>query len=69
MIELRPGQLCTINHVIYRAVKRNPTKFLECDGCSLNNPFMCPNYSFANESNPLKINCDSAGFVLKRIKP
>lgn len=36
----KPGRFCTINGVVYRVKKRTS---LSCEGCALNNVFLCPN--------------------------
>ena len=67
MIKLKPGQLCTINRVVYRAKKREGKHFLDCTGCALNNPIVCPNISFVNADNPTAINCEESGIILIRV--
>lgn len=67
MITLKPGQLCTINHVVYRAKKRDVTKFLECTGCALNSFFACPNISYANCNKLPEVDCDTYNVILVRI--
>lgn len=67
-MKLRPGSLCTINRVVYRAKKRDSEHFLDCTGCDLNSPFSCPNIAFANCNNKITINCEDARIILKRIK-
>lgn len=58
----RPGQLCTINNVVYRAVKR----VNGCHGCALNSFELCPNIvDVRNGNKPLQCSIDN--FVLKRI--
>ena len=36
----KPGRFYTINGVVYRVKKRTS---LSCEGCALNNVFLCPN--------------------------
>lgn len=38
-IRLKPGQLCTINNVVYRAKRRT----CGCRGCDLDSFAICPN--------------------------
>lgn len=64
---LKPGQLCTINHVVYRAKKRRVTNWLECTGCALNNAFSCPNINFANYNKMQDIDCDRYGIILVKV--
>ena len=57
----KPGQLCTINRVVYRAKKRTH----KCYGCALNN-HMCPNIVDArNGVRPLE--CAIEGIILVRV--
>lgn len=67
MIKLKAGQLCTINHTVYRAKARTGAHFLDCTGCALNNPIVCPNVSFANCENKIAINCEDARIILQRV--
>ena len=39
MMSLKPGQLCTIRNVVYRAKHRT----YKCYGCALNSIINCPN--------------------------
>ena len=65
MITLKPGRLCTINKVVYRAKKKDSMHLLDCTGCALNSPFTCPNMAFANADNTSgQINCEEAGIIL-----
>lgn len=60
----KPGQLCTINNVVYRAKKRTNG----CDGCDLDSILRCPNiYDYRQSFNPKKIDCTIKGIILKRI--
>lgn len=64
MIKLRPGQLCTIDHVVYRAVRRTA----KCYGCDLGGFFRCPNVVDSRSSDGLpKVNCWENNFVLKKV--
>lgn len=67
MIVLKPGQFCTINNTLYRAKKRDVTKFLECTGCALNNFFTCPNICYANYNKQKQIDCDKHSIILVKV--
>lgn len=67
MITLKPGQLCTINGVLYRAKKRNVRNFLECTGCALNDFFTCPNICYANYNKQKQIDCDKYNIILTKV--
>ena len=67
MKALKPGQLCTINKVLYRAKKRDPENYLSCTGCALNNPFSCPNIAFQNVENKTPLNCNVDGLILVKV--
>ena len=55
----KPGQLCMINNVLYRARKR----VNGCFGCSLNSPMLCPNIvDCRNGVRPLQ--CDGNNIIL-----
>ena len=65
MIHLKPGRLCTVNKVVYRAKKKDSMHLLDCTGCALNSPFTCPNMAFQNVDNDEgRINCEEAGIIL-----
>lgn len=59
---LKPGQLATINHTVYRAKRRT---YL-CDGCAFNN-LSCPNIAFQNEKREKRIECDIEGIILIKV--
>jgi len=59
----RPGQLCTINNVVYRAYKRQN----DCKGCSLNSLFMCPNIIDRRTNARPPLDCIINGIILKRV--
>lgn len=67
MKRLKPGQLCTINKVLYRAKKRTSENFMSCTGCALNNPFSCPNIAFQNVENRHPLNCDIDGLIFVKV--
>ena len=67
MKRIKPGQLCTINKVLYRAKKRTSENFMSCTGCALNNPFSCPNISFKNVENKNPLNCDIDGLIFVKV--
>lgn len=58
----KPGQLCTINNVVYRAQKREKG----CHGCDLNSITSCPNIVDSRFETPPLL-CSSQGIILKRI--
>ena len=65
-MKLKPGQLCTINGVLYRAMKKE--MFMSCFGCAFNNAFSCPNIKFTNDvKNEPYINCQQNDFILVKI--
>ncbi len=58
----RPGQLCTINGVVYRAVWRTNG----CKGCAFNDFELCPNIvDSRNGKKPLK--CSDGYFILQKV--
>lgn len=59
----KPGQLVTINKIVYRAVKRQDG----CLGCDLNDIILCPMVVDRRFEEP-KINCALHDVILKRIK-
>lgn len=59
---LQPGQLCTINQVVYRACKRTKG----CTGCSLNSLTMCPNI-VDSRNGQRKVNCAMTNIILKKL--
>lgn len=65
MKKLRPGQITCINGTYYRAKKRT----FDCDGCDLNDPFICPNLKFTNQQSEQQIDCLSWGIILIKEKP
>lgn len=67
MKALKPGQLCTINHTVYRAKKRKVSSFFECTGCALNDFFACPNITYANYNKSKEIDCDTYNVILIKI--
>lgn len=59
----KPGQLCTINRVVYRAKSRT----YKCYGCALNNLIDCPNIvDFRNGH--VQIACAENDIILVRVK-
>ena len=57
MTALKPGQLCTINNVVYRAVMRTHG----CTGCALSDITRCPNVG------KRRIECWRYNVILKNI--
>ena len=58
----RPGQLCTINNIVYRAYKRTE----DCYGCDLNKFMLCPNIVDRRYEEPPLL-CGLKGIIFKRI--
>ena len=58
----KPGQLCTINNVVYRAAKRTNG----CIGCALNNILICPRIVDSRNGTP-PIDCYTEQIILKRL--
>lgn len=57
----KPGQLCCINGIMYRARKRTSG----CAGCALDSLYLCPNIIDKRKTDkPLK--CDIGDFILVR---
>ena len=60
MKHYKPGQLCMINGMLYRAKKRT----LCCQGCALDDILKCPNIGTPkNEENPYACSIDDIIFV------
>lgn len=57
----KPGQLCTINNVVYRAKRRDIESIYPCTGCALDNLLLCPNIVGP------KLECSSYGIILVRV--
>lgn len=58
---MKPGQLLTINNVVYQAKKRTAG----CDGCYFKDtPLMCPAVVIRGVQ---KINCILYGIILKKL--
>lgn len=57
----KPGQLCTINNVVYRAKRRTDG----CQGCDLNSLDKCPNITDYRAEKPLK--CALNDIILKKV--
>lgn len=62
MLYIKPGQFCTINHILYRAKKR--THY--CDGCDLNSVYVCPNIKRDNTTQK-RVSCAQTGIIFKRV--
>ena len=61
-MRLKPGQLCTLNHNVFRAKKRE----YGCEGCYFENAFFtCP--GIQNKNKAKKIDCLSLGIILKKV--
>ena len=58
----RPGQLCTINNVVYRARSRTNG----CIGCAFNSLLLCPNIADSRNGHK-KLSCFENNIILKRI--
>lgn len=63
MMNLKPGQLCTINRVVYRAKRRT----YKCYGCALNNLIDCPNIVDSRNGHA-QIACAENNILLVRVK-
>ena len=61
-IKLKPGQLCTINDVVYRAKKRANG----CFGCALNDIVLCPNVVDGRNGFP-RLQCSVDNIILKKV--
>ena len=59
----KPGQLCTINNVVYRAKRRTH----KCNGCALNDIFMCPNVRDSRNGTPA-LECSINDIILVRVE-
>lgn len=57
IINIRKGQLCTINNTLYRAYPRTS----KCQGCDLDEIDLCPNVGIR------KIECSLNNIILKRV--
>lgn len=62
MKALRPGQVCMINGLPYRAKKRT----FACEGCALDSPFACPNIQYSNQPSAKQIDCIENNIILIR---
>ena len=62
MKKIKAGQLCTINETVFRA--KNATD--GCQGCDLNNIFLCPNVVDRRFSEPT-YSCSIDGIIFKKI--
>lgn len=62
-ISIRAGQLCTINHTVYRAKKRT----CGCRGCDLDDFLLCPNIIDTRYKTSRPIACGDGNVILKRI--
>ena len=58
----KPGQYCSVNGVVYRAVKRTNG----CQGCSLNNLLTCPGI-IDSKTQSKEIDCATQNIILKLI--
>ena len=58
IINIRRGQLCTINNTVYQAKERD----IGCKGCSLDSITACPNIG------DKKVECSLNNIILKRLK-
>lgn len=59
----KPGQLVTINNVVYRAKRRKNG----CTGCALDNPFTCPNIQDSRKEAPRQLECLINDIILVRV--
>lgn len=58
----KPGQFCTIGGIVYRAKKRTN----ECQGCALNNLFLCPNIVDRRTNKP-ELECELNNIILTKV--
>lgn len=58
----KPGQLCSINGIMYRAKKRTSG----CTGCALDSILMCPNIRDKRYMLEKPLKCDQGDFILVR---
>lgn len=58
----KPGQLCTVGQVVYRAKKRHAG----CKGCDLDDLLLCPNIVDRRKETP-PLTCEANGIILKRV--
>lgn len=62
-MELKPGQLCTISHTLFRAKKKTSG----CEGCFFNGSFFtCPGV-LDQRNGTQKINCVANNVILVRV--
>ena len=57
IINIRKGQLCTINNTVYQARERD----VGCNGCSLDSIAICPNVGSK------KVECSLNNIILVRL--
>lgn len=62
MKALKPGQVCMIDDVCYRAKKRTRG----CDGCAFTCR-TCPNIPVSNEKRPIRVDCFTHWVILERL--
>lgn len=62
-MELKPGQLCTISHTVFRAKKKEAG----CEGCFFNGSFFtCPGI-FDQRTQSRKVDCVTTNIILVRV--
>lgn len=59
----KPGQLCTINNVVYRARRRKSG----CYGCALDNFVSCPNIVDSRYNTGRTLECEINGIILTKL--
>lgn len=60
---LKPGQLCVIDDLLYRAIKRKGA----CENCCFDFR-TCPNAVFANERRDPKVDCTTHWVAFKKVE-
>lgn len=58
----KPGQLCTINNVVYRAYKAESG----CEGCAFNNLYTCMGI-VDGKTGQSKLDCRYKSIIFKRV--
>lgn len=60
-MKLKPGQICRINNILYRAHKRTNG----CKGCAFENDFACPGI-INQKTGKSRLSCYETSILLKR---
>lgn len=58
----KAGQLCTINHTVYRAVKSTN----DCEGCAFDNPYTCMGI-VDGKTGKAKLDCRFKSIIFKKV--